>query len=679
MASTFHALLCAVAGGLFWTCLGLAVARRLVAAPALAAAMAPALGWAVHSAAALPLFSLLGCTPTPVLGCAGICLAVSLVTLLTHGPANDEKAKENVSVPVWAWAGAALFALAPALAILPKFVGDGVALAPPIFDHAKVAIIDEIARLGLPPGNPFFGGGEPSRLVYYYLWHFSAAELALLPGMSGWEADVALTWFSAFASVMLMIGLATWLSGRASVALWVLLLCLSGSLRPALAAILGPETMGHLIWAATGFAGWLFQAAWVPQHLMSASCVVLAVLLLCRLVERRTLLLVAALVFDVAAGFESSTWVGGVTFAIAALAVGLVLLIRAEPAQRLPFLLSAGLAGVLAVGLASPFLRDQYVAAMARGQGSPVGFSPYEVLAFWSPDSAPRAFDLPAYWLVLLPVEFPAVYLTGSAMLIRCIGSLDLPSGRKAAAVALGLLALAGLTIAWLLASTVAKNNDLAWRAVLPAVMVLTVFAAAGLTRFLAARAIVAAVAGFAALALGLPDGVRLIREYVTCCETESGTDFAAAPRLWEAVRRHAAPDERIGNNPLYLEDLAPWPINMSWALLANRRSCYAGEEFALIFTTLTPARRAEINAQFVRVFAGEGSPDDVAQLATRYDCRVVVITSEDEAWERDPFATSPYYRPVEASDEWRIYRAEAVRNSDVIPGPERSEGTRNP
>lgn len=660
MASTSHALLCALAGGLFWTFVGLGLARRLVPAPALAGTVAPVLGWAVHSAAALPLFSLLGFSPTAVFAWAGICLAASAVVLLTHKPPSDCK-EENGSVPAWAWVGAALVALPPALAILPKFVGDGVALAPPIFDHSKVALIDEIARLGLPPGNPFFGGGEPSRLVYYYLWHFSAAELALLPRISGWEADVALTWFSAFASLMLMIGLATWLSGRASVALWVLLLCLSGSLRPVLAAIFGAEAVGRLIWAATGFAGWLFQAAWVPQHLMSASCVVLAVFLLCRLVERRGPLLLAALVLVVVAGFESSTWVGGVTFAIAALAAGLVLLIRAEPAQRLPFLLSAALAGVLAFGLVSPFLRDQYVATAARGQGSPVGFSPYEVLALWSPGSAPRALDLPAYWLVLLPVEFPAVYLTGSAVLIRWMGSLDLRSDRKAAAVALGLLALAGLTIAWLLASTVAMNNDLAWRAVLPAVVVLTVFAAVGLSRFLAARAVVAAVAGIAALALGLPDGVRLIREYATCCETESGTNFAAAPRLWEAVRRHAAPDERIGNNPLFLEDLAPWPINMAWALLANRRSCYAGEEFALVFTTLTPARRAEIDAQFVRVFAGEGSPDDVMQLATRYDCRVIVLTSEDEGWERDPFATSPYYHSVEATDEWRIYRAAAV------------------
>jgi hypothetical protein len=362
----------------------------------------------------------------------------------------------------------------------------------------------------------------------------------------------------------------------------------------------------------------------------------------------------------VAAGFESSTWVGGVTFAIAALAVGLVLLIRAEPAHRLPFLLSAALAAVLAAGLVGPFVHDQYLAAAARGLGSPVAFAPYEVLALWFPDSVRRALDLPAYWLVLLPVELPAIYLTGSVMLIRAIASWDLPPARREAAVALGLLTLAGLMIAWLLASTVAHNNDLAWRAVLPSIMVLTVFAAVGLSRALAARAMLAAAAGLAVVALGLPDGVRLIREYALGRVTPSSVAFAATPALWHAVRARAAPDERVANNPLFLEDLTPWPINLSWALLANRRSCFAGQDFAVAFTTLSPAQRAEIEAQFVRVFAGEGSPDDVAQFATRYDCRVVVITPADGAWTNDPFAASPDYRSVEVAAGWRIYRAQA-------------------
>jgi hypothetical protein len=67
-------------------------------------------------------------------------------------------------------------------------------------------------------------------LAYYYLWHFSAAEIALVTSMSGWEADVGLTWFTAFASLSLMMGLAVWLSERATAAIWVMPLAAAGSL-----------------------------------------------------------------------------------------------------------------------------------------------------------------------------------------------------------------------------------------------------------------------------------------------------------------------------------------------------------------------------------------------------------------------------------------------------------------
>ena len=61
-------------------------------------------------------------------------------------------------------------------------------------------------------------------MTYYYLWHFSAAELALPLRASGWEADIGLTWFTAFASLTLMMGLAVWLSKDARAAILVVAL-----------------------------------------------------------------------------------------------------------------------------------------------------------------------------------------------------------------------------------------------------------------------------------------------------------------------------------------------------------------------------------------------------------------------------------------------------------------------
>jgi hypothetical protein len=136
---------------------------------------------------------------------------------------------------------------------------------------------------------------------------------------------------------------------------------------------------------------------------------------------------------------------------------------------------------------------------------------------------------------------------------------------------------------------------------------------------------------------------------------------FAQTPEMWAAVRRHAGPQERVANNPLFVADMTLWPVDISWALLANRRSCYAGRELALVYASLPRPRLDEIDAQFMRVFAGRAEPGDVEDLAANYGCRLVVLTAADGAWANDPFAAHPRYRLVEERpDAWRIYRVVA-------------------
>ncbi len=427
MASTTNVILGTATALLVWTLAGLAVARAVLPDRTLVWPLAPALGWAVHSAAALPLFTLIGFTRTTVTIVTLLTVAASAYALWRSSdrPSRDESeaAVPAAMVPIWAWVVALILSFGCAAAILPKFAGDAVYLAAPIFDHAKVAMIDEMVRLGLPPGNPFFGeDGQPSRLVYYYLLHFSAAELALLLGISGWEADAALTWFSAFASLMLMIGLATWISGRRMAAPLTLLVCATGSLRPLLAMIPGIDSV---ILPQTGFANWLFQTAWVPQHIASASCVVLAMLLLRELARRESLVLIAVFALVVVAGFASSAWVGGVTFAVAALWIGTVLLANAPPQQRLPLLGRCALAAIGAAVLASPILVDQFAAMGTRGGGSPIVLQTYEVLGPVFPPFLRQLLDMPAFWLILLVIELPAIYLTGLIAMVQLTRHLD--------------------------------------------------------------------------------------------------------------------------------------------------------------------------------------------------------------------------------------------------------------
>lgn len=653
MASTLNAAIGAAVALLIWTCIGLPIARRLI--PACALALAPVIGWAVHSAIALPIFFVLPFSTPGVLAVAGLTLIASVGASRATAPPRPVASAE--AVPPWAFALAALLAVAPAAAIGPKFAGEAVYLSDQIFDHAKVALIDDMMKFGLPPGNPFFADAQHPRFAYYYLWYFAAAELALSVHISAWEADIAMTWFSAAASLAAAMGIATWLGGRAA-ALIAVILSATASGRIVLWWIFGANNVDAVFARAAGFAGWLFQAAWVPQHILSAACVLAAVVLIAELAARRSVLLVVTLALVTAAGFESSTFVGGIVFAMAAPTAALVLLALAGVKERPRFIAALAVAAIIAACIVAPLFWDQIASLASREAGAPISMQFYPVLGGYFSEELRAVLDPLAFWL-FLAIELSAVYIIGVVALAQISFADGLDDHRRSAVSALAALVVASLAVSWLLASTLAENNDLGWRAVLPAVLALTAFAAAGIARWILAGAWLRVMAAGLTIVLSVPGGIDLIRHDIAGRIAPAAAQFAESPEVWAAVRRHAASGERVANNPLFLEDMTPWPVNISWALLSNRRSCFAGSATASVYTSLPPARMRRIDAQFIRLFAGEGSSADVEELARRYDCRVIIVSATDGAWTRDLFATSPLYRLVEEkADRWRIYRA---------------------
>jgi hypothetical protein len=652
MASPVNAVLCAAVAAAFWSLLGYAVTRH-VFARVLAIGAAPVVGWAVFSAATLPLFILIGFYWPAVIAVAASAAAVAAASLRA-APAID-KSPGPGRIPALSYVAAALLALAPAAAILPKYSTDGVHLAPPIFDHAKIAIIDAMTRQGLPPVDPVYGAAGPhGQFFYYYLWHYSAADFALLLHITGWEADIALTWFTAFASLSLAMALAVWLCKRPGAAICVVLLAAATSLRATLAWLFGTDGLEPFLQTSTGFAGWLFQAAWAPQHLMSASCVVTAMLLIAGCAQRRTVLCLLTLVLVVVAGFESSTYVGGITFAVAALACAPIVLASIDPPQRIRFIGAMAITAVLVLALAAPFIANQLAAMSVRSSSGPIGFHHFEVLGALVPDNVRRALDWPAYWLVLLPIEFPATYVAGATALF-VLPQSGLARQERLAVLLCGTLVAAGLLIGWLLVSTVGDNNDLALRAVLPAALVMIAATAAGV--MLAPRRFAIMAAAVIGLVLSLPDAFAMIRSNVAGITAAEADVFARSPEMWVAVRRYASPTARVANNPMFLQDLTYWPANISWALLADRSSCFAGRELVLALAAISDQRREAANAQFIRVFDGQGNAQDVADLAHKYDCDVVVVVPQDGAWSGDPFSASADYRLAESREgRWRIY-----------------------
>jgi hypothetical protein len=669
MPTLLQVCVAAPSAALFFSVLGWPLARLLLP-PGVAEGAAPALGWAVYCAVALPVFSMSGFSAVSVAVFSGLWAAASLgfwrrgwasgrsapVLKNTRRPAPGGASGSARGIlaqprrmPRWewrAWLLAGAVAVLPAFAIMPKYADGGVLLAPPMFDHVKVAMIDAMVRQGLPPANPFFGGAGSHALAYYYLWHFSAAVLAKLLAVSGWAADVAMTWFTAFASLTLMMGLAVYAGGRRA-PLLVALLCIPASLRPVAGWIFGRASVQAALPPGGDIGAWVNQASWVPQHMASACCVVLSALLIAGLADGGWLS-VPVLGLVVASGFESSTWVGGVAFAVAAAAVTPALL-RALPRDaRRRFVLRAAAAAAIACILVTPFLITQAHSVAARGVGFPVTLQPYRALAH-----AGGFADLVIFWVLVLPFNFPALYPVGALGVWR---TLRAKQGGGHLLPVLAAFAGACLSVTWLLRSTI-DNNDLGWRAAIPAVLLLTVFASAAWARWLAGPWRWPAAAALLLAALGLVQSGQKLVEAVDGQRPADAAGFARSVPLWAAVRAHTAPDARVANNPLMLATMTPWPDDISWALLSNRPSCYAGWATGIAYAGVTRETLLGIDALFKRVFAGEALAGDAEALALRYGCAAAVLTPADGAWLHDPFAASPLWRLVEAKPgAWRIY-----------------------
>ena len=516
----------------------------------------------------------------------------------------------------------------------------------------KIAVVDAILRDGLPVPNPFYGPGGRGVFAYYYLWHFSVALVARLSGASAWTAEAAMTGFTATASILLVLGLVRALGGRRLALASSALLCLPGSLRPVLAVLAGTYGTNPFIPRKSDIGGWLNQAAWVPQHLASACCVVLAGLLMLRLAEGGFAAAVA-LGLVVAAGFESSTWVGGIAFAVIGTLLALWLMWRLPADRRVGFVWRSFPALLILVGLIAPFVAEERHLMALRQLGPAVAVLPYPTFGTLVPAALRGLLDVPGFWLVMLPFAFPALVPVAAAAAWRP-RMLRLVSDRQPVAMVCLWLAAGSLGTAWLLRSMI-ENNDLGWRAVLPALLVLPAVAGCVVENLAASRA--TALAGIAVVALlGVPEAATMLGEYAAGVRPGTPEIFATTAPAWAALRAVSGSLDRVASNPSLAAASLFWPVNPAWALLSDRPSCYAGRQSVVAYGAVTHAQLAEIDARFARVFGGHPAAGDVAAMAGADDCAFALVTAVDGAWLHDGFANARYYMPIATGKDWRLY-----------------------
>jgi hypothetical protein len=666
---------------------GYLVARRVRVAPlrgpAGAALVAPLVGMAIVGPASLCVLSVL---PFGRAGLVGAWLAATGAlawwarrTPVLAGPA------ELAPRPAGALAAlAVLGGLAACLGLLPFEHAGGLYVSPAIYDHAKVAFIDSMARDGLPPLNPLYAPGHPASLNYYYLWLFLAAHVRVVTGLAGWPSDVAMTWLTGASLGALVASLAIRLdAGRARAGALALPLLSVGPVFPVLRrALAGAPALAALLPVdSQGFGPAAAQLEWVPQHALAAGAIVLALWQASSL-EPRRFSGAEALVLGglLALVFGCSAWLAVAT--AVATPVGLaVLFARARPSwaeARGPALTLAAAAGVAALASA-PVLASELQGGGASG-GFPVAIELYRAVtatrhAAWA--------HVALYWLVFVP----SVY--GVAALLGPIGLALARAGDRAARVFVrlaGAASAAFLAVSLFLRSTVA-TNDLGWRAQIVAYLVLSIGAGVALSA-LASRASSAAggtlearlrrarlpvlavaavlfVAGVSTTSSRPPPAPALAE--LASPEHALRRRFLRQPRVWERVRELTAPTELVQANPLGFAGLVPWPMNLPFVLFADRRSALGDERWAFYYSHhMDEDERAQVTLVVRNVFSAHAVPEAIRALDEGLGVRAVVVDRGDAAWGSRALEDSGVYRVAYADEDVRIYLATRERGGST-------------
>src|SRR5215469_18557137 len=107
MASFVNAVLCALLAAAFSTVFGYGIARHVLPRP-LAAGAAPVIGWAVFSAATLPILTVVGFNALTVSLVGLVFLAGGVGLIALRSPRDDAAAP---AIPLWSYGAAGLLAL----------------------------------------------------------------------------------------------------------------------------------------------------------------------------------------------------------------------------------------------------------------------------------------------------------------------------------------------------------------------------------------------------------------------------------------------------------------------------------------------------------------------------------------------------------------------------------------
>jgi hypothetical protein len=580
--------------------------------------------------------------------------------------------------------GAALCAIIPTMNIFPAVYQDALFVNGHIYDHAKIAMVDAITREGLLPINPYYAPeGETILLIYYYTWQFLASQLKLLTGATGWQVEVALNWFTGFATLSFLCALAIRITQKARTGIFLLLFALTGPPTNLLSLLLGPRWLDWVGYPPVhGLELWSIQMSWVPQHIFSALAVVVLIFIMTRILlsEQKRFSYTVVLGLTAAAAFGSSVWVGGIALLFASpFLIFMALSLGLPKPHYFNALKTALLAVAICVLFAIPLLISQTSGPSLTNAQLPFGLELYTATRLFEKETDwGYLAHIILFWFQFLPLNLGIVFVLGSLALLLYSAK---NKGEQAILQALSIGSFFGflLVVQWL-QSTI-SNNDLGWRAVLVPIMLLMVWSAVALTALsshhfnsllkwrgaallerwrtaLFSLVIVGLTIGIlSSLYLWhLPDPTYRLPDAQTFAMRQT---FLRQKEAWAKVREYAGPSERVQANPDGYAALTPWPASIPYMLFADRVTAYASPEFAMAFAYRYDNQQRNEQYQLIQnVFSSTPSEEALRHVRDILKVKVLLVDKFDAVWHSEIIENSGLYQLVFMDQEFKIYVA---------------------
>ncbi|EKR7174325.1 TPA: hypothetical protein ACNE2E_005090 [Escherichia coli] len=512
-------------------------------------------------------------------------------------------------------------------------------LSDPLFDHTKIAIIDSIVRTGLPIENPF-SLTSPSGdiyLHYYYLWYLVAANISIIFDVSGWNSDIALTFITSFSSICVVFAVIketypksknakyfSWLALLSSSIFWLI----SGNLFNNIYVLLRKE---HAL------ESWIIQASWVPQHLASASLVVISCFYLSNRFNAFTWDKIAIFSIIIASGVGASTWVGGITFGVISSILFVFELICNKNYQQI--ILKWSSVAVFSLILSSPLLINQLSVANSLGK-SPIGLSVYDISVF-----GPFG-DIIVFIFVFLPICFPIISIPFYIHLIK----LALPTFKSKISYDEKKLIIisSGSVLTSLFFCSQIANNDLGWRAIIPmllsgAVLSSRIFDVSRKNKLAILFYMLTGVSFISTLTFGkmlLIGGV----------DYKSDNDFSA----YLDVKNMTLPSDRVLLNVRKYYGKEIFDGNIIPTLLVNRNQCFQNVTFTLAFGSEWKNDIWSMWDVSQKIYSGIATRDEMNML-TKFQCNKLIVMPGDKIWTYFPYSNDGW-KLDKYNDKVKIY-----------------------